>query len=384
MNTTSKFPKTLLTLALLCAPFTAAQAHGDHDHDDKPTKAATAPAPVTGDKPTRLPDGSVNLSAATQQQLGIRSALTTLEKLPRTQVLNGRVAMDPNAGGKVQALFAGRVEAPAQGLPDLGQPVKRGQTLAWVRASVAPQERAAQDAQVADLRAQLALAQAKAARLQQLAGSVPQREIEAADIELEGLRQRLQAQRAASQGGEPLVAPVSGVIAARHVVAGQVVDAKELLFEIVDPARLIIEADAFDAALVGQIGAAQALPAGAATGVALRWVGAGRTLQNGALPLQFRTVKQTGQAPAPLALGQPLKVLVQTKELLEGVALPPTAVVKNASNLDMVWVQTGPTRFEPRPVRAVQLDGARLTVQDGLKGGERVVVDGAALLRQVR
>ena len=38
--------------------------------------------------------------------------------------------------------------------------------------------------------------------------------------------------------------PASGVIASANVVAGQVVDARELVFEIVDPSRLRVEASA--------------------------------------------------------------------------------------------------------------------------------------------
>ncbi|MFY7864634.1 efflux RND transporter periplasmic adaptor subunit [Roseateles sp.] len=377
----------LAALILLLGSPLIAQAHGDHDHDEPPKKKAAAAAAVAPtDKPHRLPDGSVNLPAASQQQLAIRSAVAELKSLPRSVSLNGRVLMDPNAGGKVQALFAGRIEAGPRGLPALGQTVRKGETLAWVRASLSPSEQAALGATLADLRAQEAMAQSKFKRLQQLEGSVPEREIEAARFELDGLRQRLKAQAPAPQGGEPLLAPVSGVIAARHVVAGQVVDAKEALFEIVDPARLIVEADAFDAALAGQVGGAHALigTGDSAGSLPLRFVGAGLSLREGALPLQFRTTGQPGQSAAPLALGQTLKVLVQTRQKLDGIAVPQAAVVKNSSNLDMVWVQTGPQRFEPRPVRWAPLDGAQVSVQEGLKAGERVVVQGASLLRQVR
>ncbi len=364
-------------------------AHGDGDHEDEPKAKAKAPsssATATGERPSRQPDGSVHLPAASQAQLGVRSATAELKSLPRSIRLNGRVLMDPNAGGKVQALFAGRVEAGPRGLPALGQTVRKGETLAWVRASLSPAEKAALGATLADLRAQETLAQSKLARLQQLEGSVPQREIEAARLELDGLHQRLQAQATAPQGGEPLQAPVSGVIAARHVVAGQVVEAKEALFEIVDPARLIVEADAFDAALLGQIGSATAWVGSgeSARSLPLRFVGAGLSVREGALPLQFRTLAATGPGGPALALGQTVQVLVQTRERQDGIALPQTAVVKSASNLDMVWVQTGPQRFEPRSVRWLPLDGALLSVQDGLKAGERVVVQGAALLRQVR
>ncbi|MCV2350392.1 efflux RND transporter periplasmic adaptor subunit [Paucibacter sp. Y2R2-4] len=376
----------LATLLFSLTPLLS-QAHGDGDHDDEPkTKKPVAAAAAPSDKPSRQPDGSVHLPTATQTQLGIRSEVAELKSLPRSVSLNGRVLMDPNAGGKVQALFAGRIEAGPRGLPALGQTVRKGETLAWVRASLSPSEKASLSATLAELRSQEALAQNKLARLQQLEGSVPQREIEAARLELDGLRQRLKAQAQAPQGGEPLLAPVSGVIAARHVVAGQVVDAKEALFEIVDPARLIVEADAFDAALAGQVGGAHALfgSGDSASSLPLRFVGAGLSLREGALPLQFRTSAQPSQNATPLALGQTLKVLVQTRQKLDGIAVPQAAVVKSPSNLDMVWVQSGPQRFEPRPVRWAPLDGARVSVQEGLKAGERVVVQGASLLRQVR
>jgi multidrug efflux pump subunit AcrA (membrane-fusion protein) len=75
---------------------------------------------------------------------------------------------------------------------------------------------------------------------------------------------------------------------------------------------------------------------------------------------------------------------VQTRETIQGVAVPTSAVVKNASNQDMVWVHTGAEVFVPRTIRTAPLDGATLSVVDGLKAGERVVTQGAALVNQVR
>jgi len=66
------------------------------------------------------------------------------------------------------------------------------------------------------------------------------------------------------------------------------------------------------------------------------------------------------------------------------VPLPAAAVVKNAANQEIVWVKTSAERFAPRPVRTQPLDGARVAVVDGLEAGVRVVVQGAALLNQVR
>jgi hypothetical protein len=64
---------------------------------------------------------------------------------------------------------------------------------------------------------------------------------------------------------------VSGVIGAASVVAGQVVEAKEILFEVIDPARLAVEALAYDAALAEGIAAASApLPGNGALEAAVR------------------------------------------------------------------------------------------------------------------
>jgi hypothetical protein len=115
--------------------------------------------------------------------------------------------------------------------------------------------------------------------------------------------------------------------------------------------------------------------------VALTFVGAGTVLQEGAIPLQF---KAQGTSALPLAVNQSVKIVVQTKELIQGVGLPAAALVKTASNQDMVWVHTGPEAFAPRTVRFMALDGTTVSVTDGLKPGDRVVTQGAALLNQVR
>ncbi len=349
-----------------------------HDHGE----SATA---VSGDAPKRLPDGSVFLPKMSQRQLGVRTLLAQEKSLPKTIELTGRVIADPNAGGRVQPTNAGRVEAGPRGLPQLGQTVRKGEVLALVRASSSAVERANQVAQGAELRGNLEQARQRVARLSQLEGTVPAKEIEAAKSEARSLEQRLAAVGAGISAVETLTAPISGVIAATNVTLGQVVDARELLFEIIDPARLKIEASAFDAALLSSMataaGAASASPA-AGISIPLEFSGAGRTLREGAIPLQFRTV--AGAQSTALAVNQPVKVLVQTKELVKGFAFPAGAIVKNQSNLDMVWVHTGAEQFEARAVSQIALDGATVSITSGLKAGDRVVTQGAPLVNQVR
>lgn len=355
------------------ASFNAYSGPG-HDHGDE------SPAATGGNSPKRQADGSVFLPKPTQRQLAVRTVVAEEKALPKTVELTGRVVADPNAGGKVQPTQAGRIEPGPRGLPQLGQTVREGETLAVVRSTVNAIERANQVAQAAELQANLGLARQRVARLEQLEGTVAQKDIDVARAEATSLVQRLAAVGASVSATEALVAPVSGVIAFASVVAGQVVDAREVLFEIVDPARLMVEASAFDAALLANIASASASPAAGVT-VPLRFVGAGRSLREGAIPLQFST---TGNGAVALAVHQPVKVVVQTKEQVKGFAVPTGAVVKNPSNQDVVWVHTGAEVFQARPVRFIALDGATVSVIDGLKAGDRVVTQGAPLVNQVR
>ncbi|MBS7808588.1 efflux RND transporter periplasmic adaptor subunit [Variovorax sp. PCZ-1] len=359
-------------IAMIQVPQSAIAGPG-HDHGD------AAPA-ASSNAPKRLPDGSVFLPKPSQRQLLVRTIPVKQESAPQTVELLGRVVADPNAGGKVQPTQAGRVEAGARGLPTLGQAVRKGEVLAIVRPTVSAIERANQGAQSAELRSSLELARKRLARLEQLEGTVPQKDIEAARAEVQSLSQRAALVAPSVSTVESLVAPVSGVIAASNVVAGQVVDAREVLFEIIDPARLMVEATAFDASILSNIASANlALPQN--QNAALRFSGAGRMLREGAIPLQFRT---TGATALPLAVGQPVKVIVHTKSQTQGFIVPNAAVVKNPSNQDIVWVHTGEEQFAARTVRWQALDGGRVTVVDGLKADERVVTQGAALLNQVR
>ena len=345
-----------------------------HDHGEESVPAAS------GNAPKRQADGGVFLPKLSQRQLGIRTVAVEEASLPKAVELTGRVVADANAGGKVQPTQAGRIEAGPRGLPTLGQAVRKGEVLAVVRASTSAIERANQQSQSTELKSNLELAKKRLARLEQLEGTVPAKDIEAAKSDVSSLQQRSEAIGASLVALEALVAPVSGVIASSHVVAGQVVDAREVLFEIVDPSRLSVEASAFDAALVGNI--ASASIASTQGNVALQFAGAGRTLREGAIPLLFRT--KPGKGTLHLAVNQPVKVILQTKEVVKGFAVPTSAVVKNTSNQDMVWVHTGAETFVPRTVRVVPLSGSMMSVTNGLEAGDRVVSQGAPLVNQVR
>ncbi len=370
MNT-SKLLLLLVALPWLSAA-TPLWAGEGHDHGDSGSAASA-------NGPQRQPDGSVFLPKAAQRQLGIRTLLTVQADLPRTVELAGKVMMDPNAGGKVQPTVAGRIEPGPRGLPSPGQVVRKGEVLAYVIPSSGQIERSNQSALIAELRASKALAEKRLARQRDLADTIPRKDIEATENEIASLTARASALGHGLSSRDTLVAPITGVIASANVVNGQVVDARELLFEVIDPSRLRIEALTFDPALAGDIGAAS-LDIGEKRAT-LSFIGATRSLREQALPLLF---KASDPALSTLAIGQPVRVFVQSRTKVSAIAVPASSLLKSPANQTIVWVKTAPERFEPRVVTTEVLDGIVVAVTSGLKAGDRVAARGATLINQVR
>jgi hypothetical protein len=180
---------------------------------------------------------------------------------------------------------------------------------------------------------------------------------------------------------EALTAPVSGVIARADLVVGQVVEPRDLLFEVVDPARMLVEATTADAGLATRLAAAslQGVP-----DVTLRLLGASRSMRDGVLPIIFSVGASAPGRALPLAIGQPVTVIAQSNERIAGVVLPAQAVVRNPSNEPIVWIKSGAERFIPQPVQFRPLDASTVVVTQGLSADNRVVVQGAPLIAQIR
>jgi RND family efflux transporter MFP subunit len=395
LKPTMKFSKVFLPL-LLVAQFNLAQAHGDEDHSKKPAKPATKSSAVASAKPSildatsaqRLSDGSLFVPKIVQRQLALRTLLTEQAELPNTIELNGKVLADPNAGGRVQASQPGRLEAGPSGLPSLGQHVTKGQVLAYLRPVMSSLDRGNSQSILADIDSQLSIAERKVQRYEQLSEALPKATVEAARFDYEALKKRKAAVEASLSKSEALIAPVSGIISVANAVTGQVFDAKETLFEIIDPNRLMVEALAYDPILTSDIANATATwnqqrssaAANTPVSLALNFVGGGQQMREQAIPLLFRV---SGKSTA-VAVGQTIKVIIQTKRLTTGFAVPNSSVIKLTGGESVVWVHTEAERFVQRKVVAHSLDGERVSIISGLKDDERVVTTGASLLAQVK
>ncbi len=373
----------LLSLALLpCLSF-AGPGH-DHGHDEGPT--VTDP-----NSPQRNPDGSVFLPKQTQRFMRLRTVVSEYQVLPRSLVLYGRIVAGSNAGSKVQALQAGRLSIPNEFLPIVGNRVEKGQLLAKITLAQDAQENTLQEAEIADLREQLKLAQMEKERLAKLAGAVAQRKIDAATSKVSGLRARIRALGKGAKGKtDNVYAQTSGIVTGSYASNGQAVQAGDLLLELIDPAKLQVEAVTFDPSLPSNID-----QAGFSIGtqrIALRYQGRSPQLRQQALPLRFaiplvadddESVEEKAERLG-LVAGLPVQITVQTREKIKGVAVPAKSLVRNSSNQTTVWVKLAPEHYESRVVRFQPLDAEHVSITDGLNDGERVVIHAANLLNQIR
>ncbi|GAB6050149.1 hypothetical protein JCM16106_09950 [Hydrogenophilus islandicus] len=361
----------------------AALAHGDEDHSQDGQKTPVA-VPAIGTagavaSPQRLADGSLFVPKPVQRQLGLRTQPVRITDVAATIELHGTVIPDPETSGRVQAMFAGILLPGPKGMPTAGRRVVKGEILAWLRPISGAIERGNQKAALAEIEAQLAIAARKVKRLEQLEGAVPQKEIDAARIEYTALQQRRDHVGASIDSAEPLVAQSTGIISTSpRLLPGQVVDAKEVLFEIIDPSRLAVEALAYDLGIARSLVSASALAE--QTALELEFVGAGLQLREQALPLIFRITSRD----AAVAVGQPVKVIARTDQRIRGAIVPRTALTKVGAGETAVWVHTEAERFVARRIRYQSLDTANVAVLDGLHEGDRVVTVGAGLLAQVR
>jgi hypothetical protein len=353
--------------------FAAPGAHGPNgEHLEQTTSTNTRGL-------SRLPDGSVNVPKLAQRRMGVRTLIAPESDAALAVQLPAKVTTDPNASGLVQSSYGGRVEPGPKGLPVAGQAVRQGETLAWVRYSADPYALAGQQAQRAELQANLKLAQQRLVRLLSLEGSVPRKEIDAARIDVQSLEQRERSISTSLEGREALRAPISGVIAHADLKAGQIVDSRAILVEVVDPGRLMVEASTPDVSLGDRV---QSATLAGIDGVELKLVGAARALRDGVLPLTFRASAAAGVMP--LAVGQTVTLVANLKERRTGIVLPAEAIVRSPSNESVVWIKTGAERYMPQPVQFQPLDSARVLVTQGLAADNRVVVQGAALIAQIR
>jgi membrane fusion protein, heavy metal efflux system len=197
--------------------------------------------------------------------------------------------------------------------------------------------------------------------------------------ELQALERRLAELSPSVARREPIVAPISGVVSLAQTTIGQIVEARDVLFEIIDPSDLWIEAVSFEPGIGHEFTEAVAVTRSGER-IPLTFMGRGAALRQQATVLTFKMQANPNQ----LAVGAPVRVVLQSSTKINGFVIPASAVVRGETGLPIVWIKTDAERFEPQLVKLTPLDGQNVVVTAGLKVDRRVVTDGVTLLNQVR
>lgn len=340
----SKFSSQCALAGILILPLSVVVAGSDHGSGEVSAVSSV-------DAPKRQASGNLFIPKPAQRQMKVETEQVMQGEFAQTLDLAGKVIMDPNYGGKVQAIVAGRITPGPNGFPLPGQKVKQGEVLAYVTPEAGPT-------------GSRSLAESRLKRYRELADTIPRKTLEEAQAAL---------------ANEELRAPVAGVISTMGVVSGQVVEPRQLIFEVVNPNRLLVEALTYDGKLLKDISGGYITYDGKT--IRLKYLGGGQSLREQALPITF-----SGKSDEliDIPVGQPLRVFVSTSTQKKGLKIPLSAIVKNAANQSAVWVKRSPEEFEPKVVLYEPLDGKYVIVTSGLVDKDRVVTNAASLINQIR
>ena len=349
-------------------------AHEGHDHG--PDISASP-----GNSPARRPDGTIFVPKPTQRLLEIRTRSARAEARTKMVRFSGRIVANPNRSGIVQSTLQGRYEAPDGGVPPLGLHVKAGDLLGRITPSFASIDSSDMAQTLGTLDQEIALNRRKLARQEQLLATnvVAKAVVEDIRIQLDGLEKRRRDLLAARVRPDDLRAPVDGVIATTRVVSGQVVGPSDQLFQIIDPASLLVEALVFDQIDPDRVDEATASITNG-TVIKLKFLGRSRALQQQYSILQFLIV----DASVPLNAGAPVTVTAANGEPVTGMILPRAALAQAPNGQTVVFSHKEPEIFVPRAVRVESFDAENVLVVSGITEGEKIVIRNAPLLNQVR
>jgi len=335
---------------------------------------------------------SVTLSAAARRAAGIRVVSVTERTEPLRLTLPGTLQPDPQRSVTVRARTGGRI---LRVLVDVGSRVAEGQVLAHlegaeVTAALARYRTAA--ARAAAARESLA----RASRLLEVRGisrgerDARAAETTAADAEAEAARQDLRrlgldpegAADAAHLAELPIASPLAGTVLERTASPGQLVEKEAPLFVVADLGDLwavleVYEKDIGRLALEGD--------------VEIRCDAYPEAVFTGRLALVEPTVdpvSRLGHArvvldnrEGRLRPGLTVMARVPLRGSAPAVLTLPAGAVQHLRGLAAVFVETGDGQFELRPVETGPEDEGVVEVRRGVAEGERVVVEGAFVLK---
>lgn len=362
------------------------------------TAAVLAGCNKNQDAAVAKPSGDPTMVAPAQELLTqLKLAQVRSEPVAETLRVAGRIDFDEHRLARIGATITGRVtDIDAW----LGQAVKKGDVLARLNSS----ELSSQQLAYLKARAQLELNRRNAERAKALfesdviaAAELQRRESEyqisvaetraAADqLQLLGVSAAA-IDRLGKQGAvnslTPVVASLSGVVVERKLAQGQVVQPADTLFVVADLSRLWAVAQVPEQQ-VSQVKEGQSVtievPALGNERLIGKLIYVGQTIDPDTRTVLVRTELENHEGrlkPAMLA-----SMLIEAKPV-ERLVVPASAVVRE-SDEDHVFVAEGDGVFRLVKVKLGPEQGGQRIVRSGLKGDEKLVVDGAFHLNNER
>lgn len=305
-----------------------------------------------------------------------------------------------DAGGSIPATATFVVDASRRALVAAGAPGSVRQIYVEEGARVAKGAALArlESAALADARSRLAAAKAKlqnaaAIRDRERAlfekGMTPRRELDAAEqeyaaanAEAEAAAGGLKALGAGTDTGGTLVvrAPLAGVVTRRSAVVGKFVEAEEMMFEVVDPTRLLAELE---------IGERHAQRVATGDRVTIHLGPAETDAVTGTLVYVAPVVDERSRivrararldrAGSGARVNAVHRATVRTRATAGAVVVPRESV-QNVSGASVAFVRLADDLYETRRLQAEPGASGAISVRRGLSPGERVVTTGSYLL----
>jgi len=377
-----------LFLFAACAPFVS--CGGGSEHRAKPStrsEAHTAEAGLAPDAHTvRIEEGMLR---------DLRITVAQVEARPggERMTLLGELAVDERAYAEVGVPVQARV---TRLHANAGERVRRGQILAEVTSRELGQARA----EYLSAEARLKLADAALERKRALAAEkiAPLREVQEAESQAAEARAALRAARAAIGvfGLDPpatdtadatsstflLRSPAAGSVIERNAAVGRMLDPTTPAFRVADLSTLWLTVHAFerDAVRIQSDVAARlvfpALPGQDFTGT-VTMVGRQLDPESRTVPVRI-DVKNAGGLLRP---GMSATAVLPVGEAGGRVLTVPVAAVQRVRNEWCVFLPKDDRTFEIRRIGRGRDLGGEVEVLSGLGAGDRVVVDGAFLLK---